>query len=156
GAGIAGTLGLALSPAFQKLLAREGPARRAKSCILIWLNGGPSHIDTFDPKPGQPTNGPFKPIATRIAGAQFSQHLAKLAAQSNPLAVVRSLTSEAGDHEPAYRYLHTGNLRDQAVEFPSLGAVVSRRWSAEDGDLPAFVSINGTSAGPGFFGVEYS
>jgi uncharacterized protein (DUF1501 family) len=156
GAGVASTLGLALSPVFQGLLAREGSVRRAKACILIWLNGGPSHIDTFDPKPGQSTNGPFKPVATTIRAVQFSEHLRKTADQAKHLAVMRSVTSEAGDHGPAYRYLHTGNLRDESLEFPSLGSVVTRQWSAEDSDLPAFVAINGTSAGPGFLGVQYS
>jgi len=154
GAGVASTLGLALSPVFQGLLAREGSVRRAKACILVWLNGGPSHIDTFDPKPGQSTNGPFKPVATTIPAVQFSEHLRKTADQAKHLAVMRSVTSEAGDHGPAYRYLHTGNLRDESLEW--LGSVVTRQWSAEDSDLPAFVAINGTSAGPGFLGVQYS
>src|SRR6516225_9061726 len=92
GAGIAGTLGLALSPMFQKLLAEEATGRRAKSCILIWLNGGPSHIDTFDPKPGAPTNGPFKPIDTAVTGIQISEHLPRLAEQARHLAIVRSVT----------------------------------------------------------------
>jgi uncharacterized protein (DUF1501 family) len=156
GASLVGTLGLALSPAWQRLLAKEGPARRAKACILLWLNGGPSHIDTFDPKPGSETNGPFQPIATRVAGLQFSQHLPKLAEQAQHLAVVRSLTSREADHDRAYVYLHTGNQREETVEFPSLGSVVARECSAEEGDLPAFVSINSSAAGPGFFGVEYA
>jgi uncharacterized protein (DUF1501 family) len=156
GASLAGTLGLALSPLFQKLLAREVTGRRAKACILIWLNGGPSHIDTFDPKPGAPTNGPFKPLGTKVPGLQISEHLPKLAGQANHLAVLRSLTSKEADHELAYQLLHTGNLRSETVEYPALGAVVAREWRAEDGDLPAFVSLNGGSAGPGFFGVEFA
>jgi hypothetical protein len=156
GTGILGTLGLALSPAVQRALAREGPGRRARACILLWLNGGPSHIDTFDPKPGSDTNGPFKAIPTSVPGLQFSEHLPKLAAQARHLAVIRSMTSREQDHERAYQYLHTGNPRDETVDFPSLGAVVARRWSAEDGDLPAFVSINGSSAGPGFFGIDFA
>jgi uncharacterized protein (DUF1501 family) len=101
GSSIAGTLGFALSPAMQRLLAADGPQSRAKSCILIWLNGGPSHIDTFDPKPGADTNGPFTAIDTQVPGTQFSQHLPKLAAQANHLAVIRSMTSPEGDHERA-------------------------------------------------------
>jgi uncharacterized protein (DUF1501 family) len=156
GAGLLGTLGLALSPAFQQLLAKEGPPRRAKRCILLWLNGGPSHIDTFDPKPGADTNGPFKAIATRVPGLQLSEHLPKLAGQANHLAVVRSMTSHEGDHDRAYHFLHTGNQRDETVEHPGLGSVLARAWSAEDGDLPAFVALNGSAPGAGFFGVEYA
>jgi hypothetical protein len=154
--GIAGTLGLALSPTFQRLLAGDAPARRAKACVLVWLNGGPSHIDTFDPKPGQPTNGPFKPIDTAVEGVQISEHLPRLAGQAKHLAVIRSLTSKEADHEIAYQLLHTGNVRGETVEYPSLGSVVAREWTGEDGDLPAFVTLGGGSAGPGFFGVEFA
>jgi uncharacterized protein (DUF1501 family) len=153
---IVGTLGLALSPALQRALAKEGPARRARACILLWLNGGPSHIDTWDPKPGSDTNGPFQAIDTRIPGAKFSEHLPKLAQQAHRLAVVRSLTSREADHDRAYQFLHTGNQREETVEYPSLGAVVARKWTGEEGDLPAFVAVNGGSAGPGFFGVDYA
>jgi hypothetical protein len=156
GSTLAGTLGLALSPAFQRLLTAAPATRRARSCILLWLNGGPSHLDTFDPKPGAPTGGPFKAIATKVPGLQLSEHLSKLAAQAMHLAVVRSMTSKEADHDLAYALLHTGNPRSETVEFPSIGAVVAREWTAEDGDLPSFISINGNSAGAGFFGVEYS
>jgi hypothetical protein len=156
GAGIASTLGLALSPAFQKLLAAEAPKRRARACILLWLNGGPSHLDTFDPKPGTETGGPFKSIKSKVPGLDLCEHLPKLAEQARHLAVIRSITSREADHDRAFQYLHTGNQRDETVEHPSLGAVVAREWAAEDGDLPSFVSINGNSFGPGFFGVEYA
>jgi uncharacterized protein (DUF1501 family) len=156
GSGIAGTLGLALSPAVQSLLAAEGPHRRARACILLWLNGGPSHIDTFDPKPGADTNGPFTAIDTQIAGMRFSQHLPKLAAQAQHLAVIRSMTSPEGDHERANQFLHTGNVRSETVDYPALGSVVAREWSADDGDLPAFVALNGNAPGPGFLGVQFA
>jgi uncharacterized protein (DUF1501 family) len=156
GAGVAGALGLALSPMLQRLLAEGAPARRAKSCILLWLNGGPSHIDTFDPKPGAKTGGPFKAIDTKVSGLRLSEHLPKLAAQAGHLAVVRSLTSRQADHDLAYYYLHTGNVRNETVDYPALGSVVAREWTAEDGDLPAYVALSGGSAGAGFFGVEYS
>ncbi len=156
GAGVAGTLGLALSPAVQQLLAEDGLKRRAKACILLWLNGGPSHIDTFDPKPGAETNGPFTAIDTQVAGMQFSQHLPKLAGQAQHLAVIRSMTSAEGDHDRAYQLLHTGNVRSETVDYPGLGSVVAQAWSADDGDLPAFVALNGSAPGAGFFGVEFA
>jgi hypothetical protein len=156
GTTLAGTLGLALSPAWQRLLSKEAPKRRAKSCILVWLNGGPSHLDTFDPKPGTETGGPFKAIDTAVSGMQFSEHLPRLAEQARHLAVLRSISSPEGDHEGAYTLLHTGNQRQETVEFPSLGSVLAREWTAEDGDLPAFFSLNGSAAGAGFFGVEFA
>jgi uncharacterized protein (DUF1501 family) len=149
-------LGLALSPSFQRLLSAEGPARRAKACILVWLNGGPSHLDTFDPKPGAPTGGSFKAIDTAVSGLRLCEHLPKLAGQAKHLAVVRSMTSKEADHGRAYDFLHTGNLADETVEYPSLGSVAARTWCAEDGDLPPFIALGGASAGPGFLGVEYA
>jgi uncharacterized protein (DUF1501 family) len=155
-AGIAGTIGLALSPAWQKFLAKDAPSRRAKSCILLWLNGGPSHLDTFDPKPGADTGGPFQAINSAVPGMRFCEHLPKLAGQAKHLAVLRSLSSPEGDHEGGYHLLHTGNQRQETVEYPSLGSVMAREWTAEDGDLPAFVSLNGSAPGGGFFGVEFA
>jgi uncharacterized protein (DUF1501 family) len=156
GAGLIGTLGLALSPSWQRLLAAEGAAKRAKACILIWLNGGPSHIDTFDPKPGSTTNGPFEAIETKASGLRICQHLPKLAEQAQHLAIVRSLTSREQDHDRAFQFLHTGNQKEETVEYPSLGAVVARSWSGEESDLPAFVAVNGSGGGSGFFGVDFA
>jgi hypothetical protein len=155
GAGILGTLGLALSPMMQTLLAREESKKRAKSCILVWLNGGPSHIDTFDPKPGVDTGGPFKAIDTKVPGMKLCEHLPKLADQAKHLAVVRSLTSKEADHDRAYFFLHTGNLRDETVDYPGLGAVVANEWRDKEGDLPSFVSLNGTAPGGGFLGLNF-
>jgi uncharacterized protein (DUF1501 family) len=158
GAGLVGTLGFALSPAFQRLLAKEGPARRAKACVLVWLNGGPSHLDTFDLKPDAPDDvrGTFKPIDTAAPGVRLCEHLPQLAKQARDLAVVRSLTSKEGDHDRAYHLLHTGNLRDETVEYPSLGSVVARTWTGEEDELPGYVAINGGAPGAGFLGVEYA
>jgi Protein of unknown function (DUF1501) len=156
GTGLAGGLGLALAPAFRALLADDPPARRAQSCIFVWLNGGPSHIDTFDPKPGSSTNGPFSAIDTKIAGVAFSQHLPRLAQAADRLALIRSMNSPEGDHDRGNLVLHTGNVPAEAVAYPGLGSVVAREWSVDDGDLPAFVTINGSSAPPGFFGAGYA
>src|SRR5215472_3185638 len=70
----------------------------AKACIVLWLNGGPSHIDTFDPKPGAPTGGPFKAIKTRAPAIQLGEHLPHLADQAHRIAVVRAMTSREGNH----------------------------------------------------------
>jgi hypothetical protein len=153
--GLVSTLGLALS-SFSGNLGAALPAKRARACILIWLNGGPSHIDTFDPKPGAPTGGPFKAIATKVPGVHLSEHFPKLAQQTHRLAVLRSLTSREGDHEQAQYFLHTGNARSETVEHPALGSVLRHAWSAEERDLPAFVAINGTVPGPGFLGVDFA
>jgi uncharacterized protein (DUF1501 family) len=156
GTGLVGALGLALSPAMQRLLAVERIGRRAKACILIWLNGGPSHIDTFDPKPGAPTGGPFKAIDTTVPGLRLSEHFPKLAQRAKHLAVVRSLTSPEADHERAFSYLHTGNRQQDTVDYPALGSVVAAEWGRQAGDLPAFITIHGNGPTAGFLGSEHA
>ena len=158
GAGLLGTIGLALSPAVQRILAADGPTRRAKACILVWLNGGPSHLDTWDPKPDAPADyhGPAQTIDTAAAGVRLSGYFPKLAEQANDLAFIRSITSKEADHDRANFFIHTGNLRSETVDYPALGAVVARTWSEDKDDLPNFVSINGGNGDGGFFGVEFS
>jgi uncharacterized protein (DUF1501 family) len=156
GSGVVGALGLALSPAMQRLLAAQGPGRRAKACILVWLNGGPSHIDTFDPKPGAPTGGPFKAIDTSVPGLRLCEHFPKLARQAKHLAVLRSLTSPEADHDRAVSYLHTGNRPQDTVDYPALGSVVAAEWGPQAGDLPPFITIHGNAAAAGFLGIEHA
>jgi uncharacterized protein (DUF1501 family) len=155
-AGLLGTVGLALSPMMQTVLAREDK-KRAKACILVWLNGGPSHLDTFDPKPAADAKiaGPFKALDTKVSGVQLSEHLPHLGEQAKHLAVIRSLTSKEADHDRAYFYLHTGNLRDETVEYPALGSVVAHKWKDTESDLPSFVALNGGAPGGGFLGLDF-
>ena len=156
-AGTVTATGLSLSPWLDHLLAAQSGNGRAKAkrCILVWLNGGPSHIDTLDPKPGSKTNGPFKPISTKITGAQFSEHLPKLAGIADKLAVVRSLTSREADHERAYRFVHTGALQP-GTKFPTLGSVVSEEKPGGR-NVPVFVAIGDNyRVGPGFLGLNHA
>src|SRR4051812_26752016 len=76
------------------------PPAQARGCILIWMDGGPTHYETFDPKPNAPAEfrGQFQPIATRVPGVQFSQHLTRLASIADKLAVVRSIRHDQGNH----------------------------------------------------------
>jgi uncharacterized protein (DUF1501 family) len=143
----------------------DGPPAPAHACILLWLNGGPSHIDTFDPKPGRPTGGPFKAIKTRAPGLMLSEHLPRLAEHGDRLALVRSMTSKEGNHNRAQYFVHTGYAPNPTVVHPSLGGWTSARLAhgndaphddprAPHDELPAFVSIGGPSFGAGFLGVE--
>jgi uncharacterized protein (DUF1501 family) len=141
-----------LSPA--RALAGDLPAAKVDACILLWLNGGPSHIDTFDPKPGRPTGGPFKAIRTRAPGLMLSEHLPLLADRGDKLAVVRSMTSKEGNHARAQYYVHTGYAPNPTVVHPSLGGWTSARLGDPHAELPAFVSIAGPSVGAGFLGVQ--
>src|SRR5579863_9772554 len=116
------------------------PAPRARACILLWLNGGPSHIDTFDPKPGRATGGPFKAIRARAPGMMLSEHLPLLADRGDKLALVRSMSSKEGNHNRAQYYVHTGYAPNPTVVHPSLGAWTGARLGDRSADLPSFVS----------------
>src|SRR5688572_18376343 len=143
-------LGAALTaaiPAWQRRAAAQaiqtGEKTKAKSCILLWMNGGPSHLDTFDPKPGTKTGGEFKAIDTRIKGVQFCEHLPLVAEQSDKLAVIRSMTSKEGNHDRAAYLMHTGYSPSTTLQHPSLGAWVSHELGHDAAELPNFVSIRG-------------
>jgi hypothetical protein len=151
--GLAGSLGLALSPWGRQVFAADDKSK-AKACIFIYLQGGPSHIDTFDPKPGAKTGGPFAAIDTKIAGVKFAENFPRLAAVSDKLAVIRSLTSSEGDHDRAFTLVHTGYSPSQALTYPALGSVLAHERAAPEIEAPLFVSF-GSTAGPGYLGPEF-
>jgi len=141
--------------------------RRQTSCILVWLDGGPSHYETFDPKPTAPAEirGEFQPIATKVPGVHFSEHLTRLASISDKFAVVRSIQHNQGNHGAGNHYMMTGAPTripvgcGAFVSFhPSLGSVTAyERGGAKDG-LPAYFSIPrmSRSGGPNFLGAKYA
>ncbi len=133
----------------------QGVKGKAKACILLWMNGGPSHLDTFDPKPGASTGGPFKAIDTSAKGVQICEHLPQVAEQAHHLAIIRSLTSKEGNHDRAQYLMHTGYAPTASVKHPSLGAWVSKELGDPQFDLPNFVSVRGPSIGAGFLGVAH-
>src|SRR5207244_2540777 len=87
--------------------AARHPERR-RSCILLWMNGGPSQMDTFDLKPGHANGGPFKETQTAVPGLNISEHLPKVAEHARHLAVIRSMSTREGDHDRATFFLRTG------------------------------------------------
>src|SRR5512137_1403045 len=91
-------------------LAQDAAAhpKRRKSCILLWMNGGPSQMDTFDLKPGHDNGGPYREIRTAVPGLRISEHLPQMAKQAGRLALVRSMTSKEGDHGRATFWAKTG------------------------------------------------
>lgn len=129
--------------------ARPG-ADRASSCILIWLDGGPSHLDTFDPKPEAPSEirGPFKAIATAVEGLRICEHLPRTAKVMREVALVRSLSHELGNHDTGTKYLLTGHRPGPALEYPSLGSVVARHHGFEAA-MPPYVAVPNDGVGGG-------
>jgi hypothetical protein len=136
--------------------------RRRKSCILLWMTGGPSQIDTFDPKPGHPNGGQFKAIETAVPGIFVSEHLPKLAKQMKDIAIIRSMSTKEGDHGRATFNLRTGYQQTGPIRYPTLGSLVAKELGRDEAELPNFVSIapvrsfNPGAFGPGFLGPQYA
>ena len=128
-----------------------------KSCILLWMGGGPPTIDIWDMKPGAPTGGSFKPISTSGEG-QITELLPKVAQQMHRLSIVRSMSTREADHERGRYYMHTGFVPNPNVQHPSYGSVVAHELAnkRQELEIPPFVSIGGASEGPGFLGMAYA
>jgi hypothetical protein len=132
---------------------------RKRSCIVLWMAGGPSQMDTFDLKPGTDNGGPVKEIDTTVPGVRISEHLPQVARQMQHLAIVRSMQTKEGDHARATAHLHTGYLPQGPIRFPSLGALVSHELADAQADLPGFVSIGSglqPSVAAGFLGPQHA
>jgi uncharacterized protein (DUF1501 family) len=135
-------------------LARDEPrSQPAKRCILLWMNGGMSHVDSLDPK----ADGPFRSIRTKLPGASFSEHLPRLAERADRLALLRGVSSKEGNHDRAQSLAHTGHTPNPTFRAPSLGAWAAKRATKEGrlSDLPAFVALGGPSRDAGFLNAAY-
>ncbi len=130
--------------------------KQGRACILLWMAGGPSQFETFDPKPGAPTQGPTQAIPTAVPGLHVAEHWVRTAGVMNELAVLRSLTSTEGNHGRATYLLHTSYAPSGGIVHPGFGSLVAQDLAPADFDLPHVVSINGPSAGPSFLGVRYA
>lgn len=132
--------------------------KQNKSAILLWMGGGPSTIDIWDLKPGTPTGGPFKPISTNADGIQICEHLPMLAKNMDKLSIVRSMSTREADHMRGRYYMHTGYVPSPTIEHPSYGSVISHELISKipDLEIPPFVSVGGSSIGPGFLGMSYA
>ena len=131
---------------------------KARSCILLWLDGGPSHLETFDPKREVPeeVRGPFQPIATVVPGIELSELLPLTARITDKLAIIRSVTSPLGEHGIANQYMLTGYQPGSPVAYPSIGSVVANHRSASSA-LPNYIAVpeSRSSMGPGFLGSSF-
>lgn len=144
-------------------------AGRAKNCILIWLDGGPSHLETFDLKPQAPieVRGPLQAIATSVPGIQISECLPELARRMNDVAVVRSMTSPLGEHNLGTHYLLTGYRPTPVLQYPAFQAAASFQQTSISGQrqqsaLPDHIAIpdyrvgGSNFSGNGFLPAEFS
>jgi hypothetical protein len=159
----AGVVGYSMSGWLEALAQQTANhPQRQRACILLWMNGGPSQMDTFDLKPGHPNGGPYREISTSVPGIRISEHLPKLARNMHHMAIVRSMSTREGDHGRGTFLMRTGYLPQGPVQYPSLGALVSKELGSDHNPLPNFVSIapfrifSPMAYGPGFLGPQYA
>lgn len=125
-----------------------------KRAIILWMDGGPSQLETFDPKPGTTTGGPTTALGTDVDDLQISSHLPRIAELANDLNVIRSLTSNEGDHQRAKYLGHTGFKPIAAFPRPELGSLFAHQL--HEGALPGFISLGSTGYGPAYLGEEFA
>lgn len=154
GAG-ASFLGL-LRPEVLYALTRD-EKRSADAVILLWMAGGMSHIDTFDPQPGDESGGPFEAIETAAEGISICEHLPQLAEQFRHLSIIRGMTGNEFDHERAAYLMHTGYAPLASIKHSTLGSTVAKYRGRSDRDpyLPPYVSI-GIDWADGYLGPKYA
>ena len=131
-----------------------------KSCILLWMSGGPSQLDTFDPKPDHKNGGPVKAISTAVTGVQISESLPGIAKQMKDLAIIRDMNSGEGDHGRGSQLMLTGFKPNPSTAYPSLGSLLSKELGSTDSELPSYISLSsgrrpGQVGGPGFLGPQF-
>ncbi len=143
-------LGLGLGDFFRLQAAAGENAinAKAKSCILVWLDGGPSHLEMFDPKPNAPeeVRGPMNAIKTNVPGIQVNQCLTQTAKMMDKLAIVRSMTSPLGEHNFGTHYMMTGYKPTPALEYPTIGATLASVRQT-DAVLPPHISVPAFNVG---------
>ena len=166
-AGLAGGSFFDLLALRRAAASQAGPAAKPPcNCILIWMDGGPTHLETFDLKPEAPLEirGEFRPIETNVSGMRICEYLPQLAKIADKYAIIRSVCHNQGNHGAGNHYMMTGAPPRIPVGcgafvsyHPSLGSVAARERSAPHG-LPSYFSMPGMSrsGGPNFLGAKYA
>jgi hypothetical protein len=132
--------------------------KRGMSCILMFMRGGPSQFETFDPKPGHANGGPTKAIDTAVSSIKIAEHWPKVASAMKEIALIRSMTNREGEHQRATYQMQTGYAPAGGIKHPTLGSLISKELGPKDFDLPHFVSIGGRFGGIGssFLGMRFA
>lgn len=135
--------------------------RQNKRVILLWLAGGASQFETWDPKPGAKTGGPFRAIPTNVTGIHISELLPELAQRMQHTAIIRSLNTKIADHGTGADLMECGRVGDPGVKYPDIGAVVARELGRLESKVPDYVSLYTSTEGrrkgtSGFLGARYA
>ncbi len=164
-AAMAGTAAFADMTAIQVLgssAVANDLRQNQKRVIMLWLAGGASQLETFDPKPGVPTGGPFQSIQTSTPGVRISELMPKMARRFKDTCVIRSLNTRNADHGSAAKIMMRGRMGEPSVDYPDLGAVMAREFGLEGSQVPDYVSFYTATEGrgmapgsPGFLGARF-
>ena len=164
-AGAAGTAAVASNMAAVDVLAEPSLTRKLaqtdKRVILLWLAGGASQLETWDPKPGRLTGGPFAKIQTSVPGIEISELLPKMSSRLGETAIIRSLNTKIAHHGSAYELMDTGRVKEPSLKFPHLGAMIARELGRIDSKVPDYVAMYTSTEGrrqgsAGFLGGRYN
>ncbi len=130
----------------------HAPTGKARHCIVLWMAGGPSQFETFDPKPGTETGGECRSIGTSVPGIRISEFLPRMAERAKDVTILRCIESPEGEHVRAEYYLHTGYRNVPAFPRPPLGAMVAHDRGRDA--IPHYVTLGGGGISPAFLGSE--
>ena len=143
--------------------AEQTKTKPKRSCILLWMNGGPATIDLWDRKLDHENGGPYKEIATKAPGLKIGEHLPKIAEFGDRLAVLRGMSTKEGDHGRGTYIMRTGVAPSAAgIQYPSIGALLSKELGDPNAELPNFISIapqrffSQDAYGAGFLGPQHA
>jgi len=138
-------------------VARDVPGRgKARQVVFLFMVGGPSQFETFDPKPGTSNGGPTTAIPTAVPGLHIASSLPLLAQRMDRIALLRGMSTKEGNHDRARYLMHTGYPPTPTVVHPSLGSLLSLEVGIRDAALPHYVAVNGPGLKPGYAGVEHA
>ncbi len=137
--------------------------KSGRSVILLWLAGGASQLETWDPKPGRPTGGPFAAIPTSVPGVHISELMPKMAKRLHRVSLIRSLSTGDGGHGTGAEMMLRGRKNEAAIQYPDLGAVIAKELGRADSRVPGYVSFYSQTEGrgsgklsPAFLGARYA
>jgi len=166
GASVAGTAAAADMTVLDVLSSRAMAAelkKKQKRVIMLWLAGGASQLETFDPKPGHANGGPFRAIPTNVPGVHISELMTKMAGRLQDTAIIRSLSTGNGSHGGGAKLMHLGRNDEANLKYPDLGAVIARELGQPDSAVPDYIGFYTSTEGrgnaegqAGFLGARYA
>jgi hypothetical protein len=150
--GTAGAVGALSFGGMVKPAAAKALEEQERRVLVVWLSGGVSQLETWDPKPGTDTGGPFLPINTTVPGVQVCELLPHTARVMHHMALVRGVNTAEDDHGKGAYIMHTGRRQEPAMQWPHLGSICSKLLRQPDNPLPGYIHI--TPKGNGSVNAE--